>query len=203
MSPAVTAAHGKMIAERRDRLRRDLLNILSPHSSFVWEVGSGHGHFLSAYASTHPKELCVGIDISSDRVARAKRKKDRARLENLHFFLADDIDFLEALPDGAKFTEVYVLFPDPWPKRRHHKNRVIKPEFLAAVAARAGRGVNLYFRSDHEPYFRDTVAMVRGHRDWAVSEGGVLPFEEPTVFQNRADRHFTLVATRRSDKKSA
>jgi tRNA (guanine-N7-)-methyltransferase len=169
---------------------------MPPSRRFVWEVGSGHGHFLSAYAAAHPGDLCLGVDISSDRVARANRKLDRARLENLHFFLADAEDFLAAMPDGAHFAEVYVLFPDPWPKRRHHKNRVMKTEFLESVAARTKKGANLYFRTDHEDYFREAVALVRAHRAWSVFARKDLPFEEPTVFQKRAERHFTLVAKR-------
>jgi tRNA (guanine-N7-)-methyltransferase len=203
LSPGVSAAHAGLIAERRDRLRRQLLQLIPPRSAFVWEVGSGHGHFLSAYAAAHPERLFVGIDIASDRVARAKRKCDRARLGNLHFFLADDADFLSAIPDGAHFAEVFMLFPDPWPKRRHHKNRVMKPEFLTTVAARAGQGANLYFRTDDEPYYREAADIVRAHPDWTESEGAPLPFEERTVFQERAQRHFTLVAKRAWDKKSA
>jgi tRNA (guanine-N7-)-methyltransferase len=196
LSPGITAGHAGLLAERRERLRRELLKIVPPGSSFVWEVGSGHGHFLSAYAAAHPETLFIGIDIASDRVARARRKCDRARLGNLHFFLADDIDFLSAIPEGAHFAAVFMLFPDPWPKRRHHKNRVMKAEFLSAVSARAGRGASLYFRTDHEPYYQEAADIVRAHPDWAESVGAPLPFEEPTVFQERAERHFTLVAKR-------
>jgi tRNA (guanine-N7-)-methyltransferase len=196
LSPGLTAGHGKLIAERRDRLRRDLLEIIGSSRRLVWEVGSGHGHFLSAYAAAHPRELCVGVDISADRVARATRKRDRAHLKNLHFILADADDFLMAMPERALIADIFLLFPDPWPKRRHHKNRVLKPEFLAAVAARAEKGASLFFRTDHDDYFQDAVAIVRAHAAWTESAGAALPFEEPTVFQKRAERHFTLVARR-------
>ena len=112
-----------VIRERREALREVLGRILGPESRFVWEIGSGHGHFLAAYARTHPGKVCVGIDIASDRVARADRKRERALLGNLHFIRADAEDFLASMPDGARFTAVFILFPDPWPKRRHHKNR--------------------------------------------------------------------------------
>jgi tRNA (guanine-N7-)-methyltransferase len=196
LSPGVTAGHGRLLAERRDLLRRDLLTIVGSSSRLVWEVGSGHGHFLAAYAGAHPGRLCIGIDISSDRVARAKRKRDRAHLGNLHFILADADDFLGAMPEGTRFTDVFLLFPDPWPKRRHHKNRVMNPEFLSAVAARAAKGASLYFRTDHEDYYRVAASLVRDHPGWSESAKGALPFEEPSVFEKRAERHFTLVATR-------
>jgi len=189
--------HGAMIAKRRGHLRALLLEAVSGFQSLVLEVGSGHGHFLTAYSAAHPKELCVGIDIASDRVVRANRKRERAKLTNLHFILADADDFLDALAEGVKFSAVFILFPDPWPKRRHQKHRVLKSAFLDAIAARTGKGTGLYFRTDHEPYFRDALDMVRSHPDWMESDAGGWPFEEPTVFQKRADRHFTLVAARR------
>jgi len=189
--------HDSRIAERRGALKIALLQIIPPASRFVWEVGSGHGHFLAAYAEAHPEARCIGIDIASDRIARAERKRERARLANLHFVRADADDFLAAMPASARFDAIFILFPDPWPKRRHNKHRVMKPEFLAAATAMAGKGARLYFRTDHEPYFREAAAIVRAHAEWEEAGPAEWPFEEQTVFQKRADRHFSLVARRR------
>jgi tRNA (guanine-N7-)-methyltransferase len=189
--------HTSRISGRREALRAALVELIAPASRFVWEVGSGHGHFLTAYAAAHPQEQCIGIDISSDRIARADRKCARARLPNLLFIRADADDFLEVMPRAARFTAIFILFPDPWPKRRHHKNRVINAGFLSAAAAAAGKGTRLFFRTDHEPYFRDVTASVAAHADWQPADPAGWPFEEPTVFQKRAHRHFSLVAARR------
>jgi tRNA (guanine-N7-)-methyltransferase len=197
LRPTRLAEHSSHISERRCDLRALLDKIIAPPISFVWEVGSGHGHFLAALAKAHPEKICVGVDIMSDRVARAKRKRERARLANLHFIRADAADFLAVMPEGARFSEIFVLFPDPWPKRRHHKNRVITPEFLSEVAAKSSRETDLYFRTDHEPYYLDVASFVRGHKDWKEQDVRILPLEEPTVFQKRSHSHFTLVARRR------
>jgi len=197
LRPARIAEHASRIAERRDVLRKVLFKIVPPASRLVWEIGSGHGHFLVAYAAAHPRELCIGIDIASDRIARASRKRERARLGNLHFVRADADDFLAVMPRTAQFAAIFMLFPDPWPKRRHTKKRIMKPEFLEATAAAAAKGAALYFRTDHEPYFRETSAAVRAHPDWEASDTAAWPFDEPTVFQARAERYFSLVATRR------
>jgi tRNA (guanine-N7-)-methyltransferase len=194
---ARSAEYRARVASRREALGRQLRALLVGDTGFVWEVGAGHGHFLTAYAAAHKEVTCIGIDIVADRVARAQRKRNRARLERLHFLLAEADDFLACLPETARFSEVYVLFPDPWPKRRHHKNRVMKPSFLEAVAARVGKGGALYFRTDHEPYFREVAASLKGHASWRAEQTDALPFEEPTVFEKRAERHFTLVARRR------
>jgi tRNA (guanine-N7-)-methyltransferase len=197
LRPVRLSEHTSHISERREELRTTLEGIIKPASRFVWEVGCGHGHFLAAYAKAHPGESCIGIDITSDRISRADRKRDRARLENLHFVRADADDFLAVMNERAKFTAIFILFPDPWPKRRHHKNRVVKPEFLTAAAARAQKGTRLYFRTDHEPYFREVAAMMSVHPDWSEPEETAWPFDEPTVFQKRAMSHFSLVAKRR------
>jgi len=100
------------------------------------------------------------------------------------------------LPAGTELAAIYVLFPDPWPKARHHKHRLLQPEFLGAIARRAGLGTRLYFRTDHEPYFVDTAAALRSHPDWQLVDEP-WPFEERTVFQARAPSFRSLVATRK------
>lgn len=194
-NPARTAQHTARITKRRNDLTDMLQSVVSAPQPFVWEVGCGHGHFLAAYAAKHPTELCVGVDITLDRIERGIRKRDRAKLANLHFIHADANVFLESLPDSAAFSAIFILFPDPWPKRRHHKNRIMQPEFLHAIAKRAGQGTPLHFRTDHQDYFRDAAATVREHPDWEIV-AEPWPFEHLTVFQSRAPSHQSLTARR-------
>ena len=195
-NPARTAQYLELMATRRRDLRTCHAQILAPTARFTWEIGSGHGHFLAAYAQAHPSELCVGIDIVSERIERALRKRDRATLSNLHFVHAEARLFLETLTDGATFSRLFILFPDPWPKLRHHKHRIMQPDFLASVAARAGEGARLYFRTDFTPYYDDTKAVLSGHASWDVIPEGAepWPFEHETVFQARAPSYHSLIA---------
>jgi tRNA (guanine-N7-)-methyltransferase len=197
LRPTRLAEHNTHISGRRDDLKGKIESILGSKGKFVWEVGSGHGHFLTAYSAAHPDLKCVGVDIMSDRVIRAHRKRERAKLSQLHFIRADAEDFLAVMPEDSRFISVFVLFPDPWPKRRHHKNRVMNARFLSAVAARSSRETRLYFRTDHEDYFHGASAVLKEHPDWQLEPDAQLPFEEPTVFQKRSKSHFTLVARRR------
>jgi tRNA (guanine-N7-)-methyltransferase len=190
-----TAAHQARLAERRVRLTEQLAGIFEDKPAFVFEVGSGHGHFLTAYAKIHPERLCVGLDIASDRVERALRKRDRAKLGNLHFLQAEAGFFLEVLPAEIRLADVYVLFPDPWPKARHHKHRILQPRFLTQLAGRMGRGARLFFRTDFAPYFEDARRTVQSHPVWQlVPEAGAWPFECETVFQSRAPVYHSLIA---------
>lgn len=159
----------------------------------VLEVGCGHGHFLNAFAEAHPARLCLGLDIIAERIERANRKKNRARLPNLHFLHASAGDFLMTLPADAQFAAVFVLFPDPWPKRRHHKNRLMQGDFLTEVARRAGQGMRLYFRTDDSAYFTAAATTVRAHSDWEIVDEP-WGFEFETVFQQRAAGFHSMVA---------
>ena len=193
---AASPAHLALIAQRRASLRTALADVLPAGACFLCEIGSGHGHFLTAYAAAHPGELCIGIDLIGERVARATRKRDRARLTNLHFFQAEAYDFLAALPAGARFSAIMVLFPDPWPKRRHHKNRLLQPAFLDVLAAQTGQGTRLYFRTDHRGYFADATAVLAAHPAWRMDPAAPWIFEFGTVFQARAPAYHSLVAER-------
>ncbi len=183
---------------RRAELRQALAALLPAPRAIVWEVGCGHGHFLVRYAQEHPGRFCLGIDLIADRLARASRKRDRAGLADCHFLRAEARECLQAFPAGVTFDEVWVLFPDPWPKARHHKNRLLKADFLDAVAARAAPGARFYFRTDHEEYFREVEGVVAGLATWRRDEAAAWPVEQETVFQARAPRHFSLVAVRTS-----
>jgi len=178
---------------RRSELREELRHIFPATTSFVWEIGCGHGHFLAAYAHAHPGELCVGIDIVGERIGRAVRKRDRAKLTNLHFIQAEARLFLETLPGSTTFSRLFALFPDPWPKARHHKHRLMQPDFLQALTAKADENSRLYFRTDYVPYFEATQTLLHTHNSWTqVAEA--WPFESETVFQSRAPSYRSLVA---------
>jgi tRNA (guanine-N7-)-methyltransferase len=165
--------------------------------ALVWEIGCGHGHFLTAYAAAHPAVFCVGVDTKAERVARAERKRERAGLANLRFVRAEARMFLAALPPSMTLAAVFVLFPDPWPKRRHHKHRLLGEDFFRALAARVGPGTLFCLRTDHEPYFREVAAVLTAHPDWRLAPDEAWPFEHTTVFQQRAAAHCSLMARRR------
>lgn len=188
-----------LTATRLADLRARLTSLLQTSLPITLEVGSGHGHFLTAYAQAHPERFCIGIDLLSDRLARSARKSDRAKLTNIAWLHAEAGLFLEALPTDTRLAEIFILFSDPWPKRRHWKNRVLQTEFLTALAARAGEGARLCFRTDHAPYFTQATETIHSHAAWRLDPAAPWPFELATVFQQRATGYQSLVATRRND----
>jgi tRNA (guanine-N7-)-methyltransferase len=187
--------HLARVGERRSALREWHEATLGTAADFVFEIGSGHGHFLTAYAQAYPGRLCIGIDQMKERVGRAERKRERARLPNLHFIRAAADDFLAALPPAARFSAIYILFPDPWPKRRHQKNRLFQAELLRQLAAHAPAGARLFFRTDHADYFTAARALLAAAGEWRLTDEP-WPFENPTVFSARQPIFHSLVAAR-------
>ena len=186
------------ITERRAALCAELASLLPASQKLVWEIGSGHGHFLVGYAQAFPAKFCVGVDIIRDRLNRSGKKRDRAKLTNCHFVQAEAREFLDALPAGVTLQEIWVLFPDPWPKKRHHKNRILQAGFLEALAGRAGEGTPLYFRTDHAGYFGAVAALFPELKTWQLDPAASWPVEQETVFQARAPVYQSLVAIRTS-----
>jgi len=189
---AFTPKYEKLIEQRRTELQAQIAAFTSP-GQIVLEVGSGHGHFLTAYAAAHPNRVCVGIDLIGERIERATKKRDRAKLSNLHFIQAEARLFLATLPESVRLTAIYVLFPDPWPKLRHNKHRILQPAFLASLARAAEPDCPLFFRTDFQPYFDVVAETIAADAVWRRSEEP-WPFEVQTVFQQRAEGFHSLVA---------
>lgn len=197
-NPRRTAEHLSRVIQRQEQLGRFTGALLPTAPAFTLEIGCGHGHFLTAYAANKPEELCVGIDLIGERIARAVRKKVRAGLNQLHFVQASAEDFFKVLPPSSKLSRIFILFPDPWPKRRHHKNRILQSVFLETLSRHAKPDSRLYFRTDDVDYFRETTAVLsHGSSSWQILEE-FWPFEHETVFQQRAASFHSLVAGPRS-----
>jgi tRNA (guanine-N7-)-methyltransferase len=193
------AAHRLKVAKRRAALGAQLAALcatLAPVPRIVLEIGCGHGHFLTAYAAAHPHETCLGLDFCNQRLQRALRKRERAGARNLHFIRAEASEFLDTLPAGVLFSRVYVLFPDPWPKKRHAKKRLMSAAFLSRLTGRIVSGGDLFFRTDSAPYHQQARDVLGALPGWRLTEGDPWPFEQPTVFQDKAADYHSLAAIR-------
>ena len=159
------------------------------------EIGCGHGHWLTAYAEAHPEEFCVGLDLINQRIQKSQKKADKLSLNNIRFIKAEAQEWVEILPDDATLAKVMVLFPDPWPKKRHHRRRLIQPDFLALLATKMAPGGKCYFRTDYDPYFEWTREHFAAHPDWKLDQETDWPMEQSTYFQELMIRYRTLSAT--------
>ena len=167
------------------RLATTLAEALAGRTGITFELGCGHGHWLAAYAAAHPDEFCVGIDLITHRVERSVRKQTLGKLSNVIFLKAEATEFLEALPPAVVLRKIFILSPDPWPKKKHHKNRFINAATLDLLARRSAAGTRLHFRTDDLDYSEWTRAHLAGHAAWRLREDATWPFEQTTFFEER------------------
>jgi tRNA (guanine-N7-)-methyltransferase len=181
------------------RLGATLTTTLAGRTDITFELGCGHGHWLAAYAAAHPAEFCVGIDLITHRVERSVRKQTLGKLANVTFLKAEATEFLDALPATVTLGKIFILYPDPWPKKKHHKNRFINPENLARLAAHADPGARLHFRTDDADYHAWTREHLAAHPAWRLVDDVPWPFERTTFFEERMKDKRDLVAQRSSE----
>lgn len=125
---------------------------LMPEASEVWlEIGFGGGEHMAAQAARRPDVLYLGAEPFLNGAASALRHIDDRGLANVRLQVGDARDLVAALPDAA-LDRVFVLFPDPWPKVRHHKRRLVQTESAAELARVLKPGGRLRFATDWAAY---------------------------------------------------
>jgi tRNA (guanine-N7-)-methyltransferase len=125
---------------------------LAPSAAEVWlEAGFGAGEHLATQAARHPEALMLGAEPFVNGVAACLAHLDDARLANVRLHHGDVRDVTPRLPD-ASIDRLYVLFPDPWPKTRHKKRRLIQADFIAEAARILKPGGRLRFATDWADY---------------------------------------------------
>jgi len=135
------------------------LATLFPHAAggVTLEIGFGAGEHLVRRASESPDAGFIGVEPFLNGVGACLAKIDEAGLANVRLHAGDARDVLAQLPTGA-LDMVYILFPDPWPKARHHKRRLIQPTFLAELARVMKPGAEARFATDWADYAEWTLA---------------------------------------------
>jgi tRNA (guanine-N7-)-methyltransferase len=122
----------------------------------ILEIGFGGGEHLVAQAGAHPEARFIGVEPFLNGVASCLRHIEESGATNIRLSHGDARDVLSRLPN-ASLDLVYILFPDPWPKTRHHKRRLIQPEFFDELARVLKRGGEVRFATDWENYAEWTL----------------------------------------------
>jgi tRNA (guanine-N7-)-methyltransferase len=126
---------------------------------FALEIGYGGGEHLAREALTHPATGFIGAEVFSGGIAKMVEAIEREEIDNVRLYTDDALKLLLKLPE-ASLDEVFLLYPDPWPKTRHHKRRFVSPTTLAELARILKPGGLFRFASDIEDYANWTLAHI-------------------------------------------
>ena len=157
------------------------------------EIGFGNGANLVALARAHPQRHYLGVEVHRPGVGRLLLALEQEALTNVRVVCHDAVEVLDRQIAPGSLAEVLILFPDPWPKKRHHKRRLIQPAFIALAERALAAGGVLRLATDWQPYALEMLAHLGaapGLRNLAVDGGFVArPAERiPTRFELRGTR---------------
>ena len=134
------------------------------------ELGAGDGSFLARYAQRHPERNFLGVERLLGRLRKIDRKGRRAGLENLRVTRIEAAYFLEFLLPAGTVTSLHVYFPDPWPKRKHRRHRLINERFTELARTVLAENGIVYLRTDDMDYFNQMTASFVTNRNFAPVE---------------------------------
>lgn len=141
--------------------RTDLAALFATARPLEVELGCGDASFLVAYAQLHPERNFIGVERLLGRIRKLDRKGRRAGLVNLRGVRIESAYFLEYLLPPHSATALHIYFPDPWPKRKHWRNRLINARFPEIARRSLAPGGVVYLRTD-DPEYHEQMLCVFG-----------------------------------------
>jgi tRNA (guanine-N7-)-methyltransferase len=171
----------------------DLHTLFGRDAPRMLEIGFGAGEALLEFATAHPEMDCIGIEVHRPGVGRLLLGAEAAALRNLRVICHDAVEVLQQQLAPASIALVHIFFPDPWPKKRHHKRRLIQPPFVKLLAQAIAPGGTLRLATDWEPYaqhMREVLDASAAFANVAADAGFVARPAERTLtrFEQRGQR---------------
>jgi tRNA (guanine-N7-)-methyltransferase len=164
MSPQDNAASAppSLIHQLTSILERiDIAKLFGKEQPLEVELGSGDGSFLVNYAKLHPERNFLGVERLLGRLRKLDRKGRREGLMNLRGVRIESAYFLEYLLPRHSTVALHLYFPDPWPKRKHRKHRLVHERFPVLAHQALACGGRVYLRTDDEDYFAQMLGVFR------------------------------------------
>ena len=166
----------------------DLDRVFGRTAPRILEIGFGMGETTADIASQHTDTDYLGVEVHTPGVGGLLKRIAALGLANVRVIQHDAVDVLEGMIALASLDGVHVFFPDPWPKKRHHKRRLIQPAFVSLLAARMKPGAYLHVATDWEDYAQWILQTLSGEPLLANTAAAYAPRPEHrplTKFETR------------------
>jgi tRNA (guanine-N7-)-methyltransferase len=152
------------------------------------ELGSGDGSFLAQYAKQNPGHNFMGVERLLGRLRKLDRKGQRADLKNLRLIRIEAAYLVEYLLPRGSAAALHIYFPDPWPKRKHRKNRLVNERFTELAQQALAPGGIVFLRTDDANYFEQMIQVFAANPNFEAVETPTSLSEVVTDFE----RNFNL-----------
>lgn len=147
-------------------LGTELLNlaaVFNRQAPRILEIGFGNGESLIAQAQTTPETDFLGIEVYRPGIGHLLLRLESAQLENVRVIRGDALEILQHYVPNQSMNGVQIFFPDPWPKKRHHKRRLIQPPFIECLWHRLKPEGRLHLATDWQDYAEQMIAVINQH----------------------------------------
>ena len=171
----------------------DLRALFGREAPRVLDIGFGDGEALVTSAANYPSLDYLGVEVHEPGIGHLLLLVEKAGVTNVRVIARDAAEVLPELLPDASFAAVNLFFPDPWPKKRHHKRRLLQPEFLTEIARVLAVDGLFHFATDWAPYGAHALELLAADARFASLEAAQvcdtpLAFRPPTKFERRGRR---------------
>ena len=171
----------------------DLQKVFGRNAPKVLEIGFGNGASLVQMAATHSEYDYLGVEVHRPGVGALLLMVEEQNLTNVHVICDDAVEVLKNRIKNDSLDRVQLFFPDPWHKKRHHKRRIVQPDFVSLIAQKLKRGGVFHLATDWENYAHHMVEIMNSAADFenTASDGNFVvrpDFRPLTKFEQRGQR---------------
>ena len=166
----------------------DFEQLFGRRAPTILEIGSGMGETTASIAQTQPENNYLAIEVHTPGVGSLLKRIAEDKLANLRLIQHDAVEVLEHMIAPASLAGTHIFFPDPWPKKRHHKRRLIQPGFAALLASRLAPGAYLHAATDWQEYAEQILSVFAAAPGLANTAPGFAPrpgYRPLTKFESR------------------
>jgi tRNA (guanine-N7-)-methyltransferase len=169
----------------------DLDATFGRHAPHILEIGCGMGETTAIIAAQHPRNNYLGIEVHTPGVGSLLKEISTRELANLRVIQHDAVDVMRDMLAPGSLAGIHVFFPDPWPKKRQQKRRLIQPDFVALLASRLSPAGYIHCATDWEDYAQQMLAVLSAEPRLENMAGGFAPrppYRPQTKFESRGLR---------------
>ncbi len=176
MSPAQTRAYDslgpRIIVPFREEACLNYSELFASDAPTIVEIGFGMGESTAAIAALRPEDNFIGIEVHTPGVGALLKLIGERDLANLRIIQHDAVEVLKHMIPEQSLAGLHIFFPDPWPKKRHHKRRLVQPALVRLLAQKLAQGGYLHLATDWEDYAHHILAVLQAEPGLVNTAGG-------------------------------